>query len=67
MKKELLVDESKYFTFKIPKRYVVDFDKVKDFHDLKNVVQILFSGLPVVVNENCEFIGEIREFLVEIK
>lgn len=49
------------------KKYSVDFDKVKDFNDLKNIVQILFSGLPIIINENFGFIDEIIDYLVEIK
>lgn len=51
----------------IHKKYAVDFDKVKDFNDLKNIVQILFIGLPITISEDCRFIDEIREYLIEVK
>lgn len=53
-------------TLSIPKMYSVDFNKVNSFEDLKNVVQILFTGLPITISEDCEFVDEIREYLVEI-
>lgn len=54
-------------TISTQKKYCVDFNKVEDFNDLKNVVQILFAGLPVVINEDCGFLDEIKEYLIEIK
>lgn len=48
------------------KKYAVDFDKVKDFYDLKQVVQILFAGFPITISEDCGFIDEIKEYLVEV-
>lgn len=56
-----------FITIRIPKQYIVDFDKVKNFNDLKNVVQILFAGLPIRINDNCSFINEIKEYLVEVE
>ena len=56
-----------FITIRIPKRYIVDFDKVKDFNDLKNVVQILFAGLPVVISGNCNFVDDVKEYLVEVE
>ena len=53
-------------TLSIPKMYSVDFNKVNSFEDLKNVVLILFTGLPITISEDCGFIDEIREYLVEI-
>ena len=53
-------------TLSILKMYSVDFNKVNSFEDLKNVVQILFTGLPITISEDCGFIDEIREYLVEI-
>ena len=50
----------------IPKMYSVDFNKVNSFADLKNVVQILFAGLPITISEDCGFIDEIREYLIEL-
>lgn len=56
----------KILTIKPPKKYTVDFDTVKNFNDLKNIVQILFVGMPIVINENFEFINEIKEYLIEL-
>lgn len=56
-----------YITIKQPKKYSVDFDKIKDSNDLKNVVQFLFAGLPITITEECRFIDEIKEYLVEIE
>ncbi|MFR8619387.1 MAG: hypothetical protein ACLVEC_01210 [Romboutsia timonensis] len=53
-------------TLSIPKMYSVDFNKVNSFEDLKNVVQILFTGLPITISEDCGFIDEIREYLIEL-
>lgn len=50
-----------FTTIEMPKQYVVDFDKVKDFNDLKNVMQILFTGLPIIIGENCSFVDDIKE------
>lgn len=55
-----------YIEIKTPKKYCVDFDKIKTLDDLKNVVQILFAGLPITINEDCGFIDEIKEYLVEV-
>lgn len=49
------------------KEYIVDFDKVKDFNDLKNIVQTLVVGLHITIRDDCSFIDEIKEYLVEIK
>lgn len=49
------------------KKYAIDFDKVKDFNDLKQVVQILFAEFPITISEDCGFIDEIKEYLVEIE
>ena len=54
------------FAIRIPKNYAVDFDKVNSFEDLKNVIQILFVGLQIKISEDCEFVDEIRESLIEI-
>ena len=56
-----------FTTIKISKQYVVDFDKVRDFNDLKNIVQVLFVGLPIIINDNCSFIDDIKEYLVEVE
>ena len=53
-------------TLSIPKMYGVDFNKVNSFEDLKNVVQILFTGLPITIREDCGFIDETREYLIEL-
>lgn len=62
------MEEKNYIELNISnkKKYCIDFDKIKDFNDLKNVVQILFTGLPIVIYEDCGFIEEIREYLVEV-
>lgn len=54
------------FAIRIPKNYAVDFDKVNSLEDLKNVIQILFVGLQIKISEDCEFVDEIREYLIEI-
>lgn len=54
-------------TISTQKKYCVDFNKVEDFNDLKNVVQILFAGLPIVINDDCGFLDEIKEYLIEIQ
>ena len=54
------------FVIRIPKNYAFDFDKVNSLEDLKNVIQILFAGLQIKISEDCEFVDEIREYLVEI-
>ena len=56
----------KVATIGIPKSYAVDFDKVNNFEDLKNVVQILFAGLQIKINEDCRFVDEIKEYLIEM-
>lgn len=63
----LSVEESKISCIPLrqPKRYAVDFNKVNNFDDLKNVVQILFTGLPITIGEDYDFINEIIEYLVE--
>lgn len=58
--------ENIFFTISVPKTYAVDFNKVKDLNDLKNILQILFVGLPITINENCKFIDDIKEYLVEV-
>ena len=54
------------FTIRKPKSYAVDFDKVDNFEDLKKVVQILFAGLRIRINEDCGFTDEVKEYLIEM-
>ena len=56
----------KAFTKRESKSYAVDFDKVNNFEDLKNIVQILFAGLRIRINEDCGFVDEIKEYLIEM-
>ncbi len=61
------IKKEDFTTTEMPKRYIVDFDKVKDFDDLKNIMQILFVGFPIIISEDCYFIDDIKEYLVEYK
>lgn len=51
----------------IPKKYKVDFDKVNNFNDLKNIVEVFFEGLNVTIDETSKNIDDIREYLIEVK
>lgn len=51
----------------IPKKYKVDFEKVNDFDDLKNIVEVLFEGLNITIDETSKHIEDIKKYLVEVK
>ena len=51
----------------IPKKYKVDFEKVNDFDDLKNIVEVFFEGLNITVDETSKHIEDIKKYLVEVK
>lgn len=55
-----------FTTIKQTKQYMVDFDKVENFADLKNIVQIIFVGFPIRINEGFEYFEDIKEYLVEV-
>ena len=55
------------FSINIPKRYKVNFEKVNNFNDLKNIIEVFFKGLDITINENSKHIEYIREYLIEIK
>lgn len=51
----------------IPKKYKVDFEKVNDFDDLKNIVEVFFEGLNITIDETSKHIEDIKKYLVEVK
>lgn len=51
----------------IPKKYKVDFEKVNDFDDLKNIVEVFFEGLNITIDETSKYIEDIKKYLVEVK
>ena len=51
----------------IPKKYKVDFEKVNDFDDLKNIVEVFFEGLNLTIDETSKHIEDIKKYLVEVK
>ena len=51
----------------LPKKYKVDFEKVNDFDDLKNIVEVLFEGSHVTIDETSKHIEDIKKYVVEVK
>ena len=51
----------------LPKKYKVDFEKVNDFDDLKNIVEVLFEGLNITIDETSKHIEDIKKYVVEVK
>jgi hypothetical protein len=62
------VDMSDHQTMElvIPKKYVVDFTKVKTFEELTKILNITFSGLNLKVNDRLVGFEEIEQYLTEI-
>ena len=48
-----------------PKRYVIDFDKISSFEELKMLVSILYKSLNVVVQDDSIYYEQLKDYLKE--
>lgn len=48
-----------------PKRYVIDFDKISSFEELKMLVSILYKSLNVVVQDDSFYYEQLKDYLKE--
>lgn len=58
-------DSCSNFTITNPKRYVIDFDKVSCFEELKMLVRVLYESLNVVVQDDSIYYEQLKGYLKE--
>lgn len=68
MNNNLYTIDSEYenFKFKIPKKYKVDFDKVESIFDLQVLMEVLFEGLNIVIQEDSAYYKHLKGYLKEL-
>lgn len=60
-------DEGQEHRFKIPKRYEVDFDKINSIADVLVLVEVLFKGLNIAIQEDSEYFEHLKYCLKEVE
>ena len=60
-------DSCSNFTIANPKRYVIDFDKISSFEELKMLVSILYKSLNVVVQDDSIYYEQLKDYLKDCR
>ena len=60
-------DSCSNFTISNPKRYVIDFDKIKSFEELKMLINILYESFNIVVQEDSIYYEQLKDYLKDCR
>lgn len=52
--------------FRIPKTYKVNFNKIESIFDLQVLMQVLFEGLNIVIQEDSIYYEHLKDVLEEV-
>lgn len=61
----LLKSDNNCLKISNPKRYVIDFDKIKSFEELKMLINILYESFNIVVQDDSFYYEQLKDYLKE--